>query len=283
MRRSRSWNRPRPSSSVRHIDFGELKERQAQAWSSGAFEDVAETLRDMHSALVEALRPAPAERWLDVACGAGNVAELAAGAGAAVTGIDLSPRLIDVARARAEAGGYDIAYAVGDAENLAVDDASFDVVVSSVGMIFAPDHARAASELARVTRPGGRLGLTAWTPEGSVGGMIRAFGPFQPPPPEGAGSPLEWGVEGHVHELLGHAFELRIERRMSRYEGESLDHAVEAFATKFGPTKMTLDSLPADRRAAFEQAMREYFARAVQPDGRLVDDREYLLVRGIRR
>jgi SAM-dependent methyltransferase len=200
-----------------------------------------------------------------------------------VTGIDLSPRLIDVARERAAAASYDIDYRVGDAENLAVEDASFDAVVSSVGMIFAPDHARAAGELARVTRPGGRLAFSAWTPEGSVGAMFRALGGFQPPPPEGAGAPVQWGSEAYVQERLGEAFDLRIERRISRFEDESLDHAWSSFSTKFGPTKMLLDNLPPERRAEFEQMMRDHFAPAVQPDGRVVDDREYLLVRGIRR
>jgi ubiquinone/menaquinone biosynthesis C-methylase UbiE len=265
------------------VDFDELKERQAQAWSNGRFEDVAETLHDMHVALADALRPAPFERWLDVACGVGNLAELAAGGGAVVTGIDLSPRLVEVARTRAEAGGFEIAYLVGDAENLAVDDASFDVVVSSVGMIFAPDHARVASELARVTRPGGRLAFSAWTPEGSVGRMFRALAPFSPPPPEGAGSPLQWGVEAYVHERLDETFELRIERRLSRLEDESLDHAWETFSTKFGPTKTLLDTLTPERRTEYEATMKGLFADGVQPDGRVVDEREYLLVRGIRR
>src|SRR5512142_1517967 len=128
-------------------DFTLLKQMQAAVWSAGAFEDVAETIHDMHVALVEALGPRPGEQWLDVGCGSGNLAELAAGAGADVTGIDLSPRLIGVARERAEAGGYSIVYRVGDAENLDVPDASFDKVVSSVAMIFAPDHEAAAREL----------------------------------------------------------------------------------------------------------------------------------------
>src|SRR4051794_9807696 len=162
----------------------------------------------MHESIVHALAPRVGERWLDVGCGAGHMAELAAGAGARVTGIDLSPRLIDVAKARADAGGYDIDYRVGDAENLDVEDASFDAVVSSVGMIFAPDHAAVAAESARVTRPGGRLAFSAWTPEGTVGGMFKRLASFQPPPPEGAGSPLQWGSEDYTRGLLGDSFEL---------------------------------------------------------------------------
>ena len=264
-------------------DFTLLKQMQSAAWSAGSFEDVAESIHDMHVALVEALDPQPGESWLDVGCGAGNVAELAAGAGARVTGLDLSPRLIDVARARAEAGGYEIDYRVGDAEILDVEDARFDKVVSSVAMIFAPDHAAAARELARVTRPGGRLAFSAWTPEGTVGEMFRVFGAFQPPLPPGAGTPLAWGEEEYVHDKLGDAFELSIERRISRHEDESPEHAWEYFAPRFGPVKTMLENLDDDRRTAFELAAREHFEQARQPDGRFLDEREYLLVTGTRR
>ena len=174
-------------------DFTQLKQMQSLAWSAGAFEEVADAIADMHVALVEALALQPGERLLDVGCGAGNVAELAAGAGANVTGIDLSPRLVDVAKARAEAGGFGIEYRLGDAENLDVEDASFDKVVSSVGMIFAPDHDAVAREVARVTKPRGRLAFSAWTPEGTIGEMFKVFGSFQPPPPPGAGAPVRGG------------------------------------------------------------------------------------------
>ncbi|HZC74466.1 MAG TPA: class I SAM-dependent methyltransferase [Gaiellaceae bacterium] len=264
-------------------DFAELKQRHAAVWSAGAFEDVADTIHDMHVALVEALDPQPGERWLDVGCGAGNVAELAAGAGARVTGIDLSPRLIGVATARAEAGGFEVDYRVGDAENLDAEDASFDKVTSSVGMIFAPDHDAAARELARVTRPGGRLAFSAWTPEGTIGQMFRAFAPFQPPPQPGAGVPLAWGEEPYVREKLGDAFELSIERRMSHFEDESPEHAWEYFAPRFGPTRTMLENLDPERRTEFEEAGRALYEQGRQLDGRYLDEREYLLVTGERR
>ncbi len=264
-------------------DFTELKQRQAAVWSAGKFEDVADTLRDMHVALVEALDPQPGERLLDVGCGAGNLAELAAGTGARVTGIDLSPRLVEVAKARAETGGYEIEYRLGDAENLDAEDASFDKVASSVGMIFAPDHDAAAGELARVTRAGGRVAFSAWTPEGTVGEMFQTLGPFQPPPPPGAGTPLMWGREDHVRERFGDAFDLSIERRISRHEEESTEVAWERFSTRFGPTKMLLDNLDPERRAEFERTMLGLMERRTQADGRFVDEREYLLVTGIRR
>ncbi len=263
-------------------DFTEFKQRAAAVWSAGAFEEIADSIGDVHSALVDALAPQAGEEFLDVGCGAGHVAELAAGTGAHVTGIDLSPRLIDVAKARAAAGGFHIHYSVGDAENLDVPDASFDVVSSCFGMIFAPDHAAAASELARVTRAGGRLGFSAWTPVGSIGDMFKFFAQYQPPPPEGAGTPLQWGTDEHVQQLLGGAFDLTIERRMSRLENESLDEFWELFSQNFGPVRMLLDNLPPERKAEFIDAGREHYRRHVQPDGRVVDDREYLLVTGIR-
>jgi ubiquinone/menaquinone biosynthesis C-methylase UbiE len=265
-------------------DFAELKARAAAAWSNGAFEEVADTLADMHATLVHTIGPRHGERWLDLGCGAGNVAELAAGAGAEVTGIDLSPRLVEVAKARAAAGGYDIAYSVGDAEHLAgIDDLRFDVVVSSVGMIFAPDHEAVAREVARVIRPGGRLGFTAWTPEGSVGAMFKLNAQFMPPPPEGAGGPVQWGSERYVRERLASTFELRIERRISTWEGASLEKEWAKFSQAFGPVKTMLENLPPGRAHEFEQAMLDLMARNVQDDGHLRDDREYLLVTGIRR
>lgn len=264
-------------------DFSLFKQMQSAVWSAGAFEEVAEAIHDMHIAIAQELAPQPGERWLDVGCGAGNLSELAAGAGAEVTGIDLSPRLIEVAKARAEAGSFAIDYRVGDAENLEVEDASFDVVSSSVGMIFAPDHAAAARELARVTRAGGRLGFSAWTPEGTVGEMFKVFAEFAPPLPPGAGRPAEWGQEGHVRELLGDSFELTIERRVSRWEDESPQHAWDYFAPRFGPVKMMLDNLEPDRRDVFVLAAREHFEKGRRPDGSYLDEREYLLVTGVRR
>ena len=263
-------------------DFTELKQRAAVAWSAGAFEEVAESIGDVHAALVEALAPQPGLRWLDVACGAGHVAELAAAAGAKVTGIDISPRLIEVARARAGAGGYDIAYRVGDAESLDAGDQSFDTVSSSFGMIFAPDHGAVAREVARVLTPGGRLGFSAWTPDSTIGDLLKLLGRFQPPPPPGAGVPLAWGDERHVRDELGNDFELAFERRISRAEEASFDEFWLSFSKNFGPLKLLLESLAPERRSELEEAVREHFGRFEHSDGRLIEDREYLLVTGIR-
>jgi ubiquinone/menaquinone biosynthesis C-methylase UbiE len=264
-------------------DFAEVKRRAAVAWSAGAFEEVADSIGDVHAALVEALGPQPGERWLDVACGAGHVAELASGAGARVTGIDISPRLIEVARSRAAAGGYDIDYRVGDAESLDVGGESFEVVSSSFGLIFAPDHDAVARELARVLGTGGRLAFSAWTPQGSMGDMLRMLGRFQPPPPPGAGAPLAWGDEQHVRDELADAFDLTYDLRNSRAEEESFDEFWPQFSTNFGPLKLLLENLDPERRSELETAARDHYGRFEQPDGSLVDEREYLLVTGIRR
>jgi SAM-dependent methyltransferase len=264
-------------------DFTLLKQRAAIAWSAGAFELVAESIKDVHAALVEALGPRPGERWLDVACGAGNVAAAAAAAGARVTGVDISPRLIEVARARAEAAGHNIDYRVGDAENLDFAPESFDVVSSSFGMIFAPDHGAVAREVSRVLVRGGRLGFSAWTPASTIGDLLKIVGRFQPPPPPDAGIPLAWGDEQHVRDHLGDDFELTFERRISRTEEESFDQFWPDFSGNFGPLRLLLDSLEPEQRSELESVLREHFARFEQSDGRLVEDREYLLVTGVRR
>ena len=137
--------------------FEELKQRQSTAWSSGPFEKVAASIADVHAAVVDSLRPEPGDEWLDAACGTGELSFLAAAAGAHVTGMDFADALMDTARRQAEERGLHIHFDVGDVEAMPYPDAQFDVVSSTFGVMFAPNHAAAASELARVTRPGGRL------------------------------------------------------------------------------------------------------------------------------
>ena len=261
--------------------FEALKERQGEVWGSGAFELIEASIADMHDALVDALWGLPGEDWLDVGCGTGAVAERAAGRGARVTGVDLAPALVETAARKAQAKGLDVHYGVGDVEKLPFDAASFDVVSSSVGAIFAPDHAQTARELARVTRPGGRLGLTAWCPDGRIGDMFRTLAPFQPPPPEGAGSPLQWGDESYARGLLGSDFELTIERRTSVGEIESGEALWELFTEAFGPVATMVKSLPEERVEDLHRAFVAYAEEARKGD-RLVDARDYLLIVGRR-
>jgi SAM-dependent methyltransferase len=264
--------------------FEELKERQGRMWGAGAFEKVAETIADVHEVVVERLGPRPGERWLDLACGTGAVAERAAGAGAEVTGVDLAPALIETAKRRAGELGLDIDYRVGDAENLeGIDDASFDVAASTFGIMFAPSHEAAARELARVVRPGGRIALATWKEEGGVGEMFRMTAPFQPPPPEGTGNPLAWGDEQHVADLLGDTFDLGFETLVSVFRADDGEDMWRLMVENFGPTKTLYESLPPERGEELHRTWVDFFDERYRRDGAIAQDREYLLVTGTRR
>jgi SAM-dependent methyltransferase len=259
----------------------ELKERQSVMWGAGSFDEVADVIADVHQAVAQALLPAEGERWLDLACGTGRVAELAAGAGAEVVGIDLAPALIETARARARERSLEIDYRVGDVERLdGVDDAAFDAVSSSFGIMFAPDHAAAAEQLARVTRPGGRIALANWSPDGTIGTFFRTMGPFQPAPPPS--NPLLWGDEEHVRGLLGEAFELSFERRESPVEWESGEAMWEFMSTKFGPLVTLVSSLEPARATELEAAVTG-LGEQMRSGDKVVDVRDYLLITGTRR
>jgi SAM-dependent methyltransferase len=232
--------------------------------------------------LVDRLEPRAGVRWLDVATGTGEVAKRAARAGAEVVGLDLAPALIETAKREADAEGLDIRYDVGDAEALPYEDASFDVVSSSCGVMFAPDHAAVAGELARVTRPGGRVGLACWRPEGTLGEMFRVMAPYAPPPPAGAGSPFDWGREEHVTALLDETFDLELVSLDSLLAAPSAEDVWELFSTSYGPTKTLADSLDEDRRAALRRDFVELHARYEGSEGVRMP-RSYLLTLGTRR
>ena len=265
--------------------FEELKQLQGVVWGSAPFEKVAESLADVHDAIVDAVGPAEDRRWLEVACGTGELGRRAARRGAEVIGVDIAPSLIETARRHASEAGLAIDFRVGDAEALDFDDASFDVVTSTFGVMFAPDQRRAAGELARVTRPGGRLGLATWTPDGGVGTMFKMMAPFQPPMPEGAGAPLDWGRPEYVEELLGDAFELAFDERVTTVEFASAEEYWQEFSANFGPMKTLLAMLHHDRRDELHQAWTELFESAPfgSRGGPVSHTRDYLLITGTRR
>ena len=262
--------------------FEELTVRHSQVWSSAPFERVAEIITEMHVALVERLAPRPGEQWLDLGCGTGDVAFHAARAGAIVTGSDLSPTLIETARRQAAELGLDLTLEVADAQALPYADASYDVVSSSVGVIFAPDHARIASELARVCKPGGRMGITAWRRESGVGDIFAGMSPFMPPPPEGAGSPFQWGDEAYVEKMLGGAFELSIEELDTRHEDDDPAEMWELFRSSYGPSHVLWNSLDDDRRRELDEAMTGVFEKHRAGD-RISMERLYIVVTGVRK
>ena len=260
--------------------FEELKARQSVIWGNGPYQRITETITDIHELVIDRLEPGPGTRWLDLATGTGAVAELAAAAGADVVGIDLAPALIETARERARERGLEIDYRVGDVEALELPDASFDAVSSTCGVMFAPDHEAVARELARVTKPGGRIALANWTPDGGVSDLFKLMAPFQPAPPPS--SPFDWGKEDRVQELLGDAFDLQLEKHVSPLELGSGEDYWELFATSYGPTKTLYEAL-GDRGAELRSSWIDFFEENHREDGRVVHRREYLLVLGTRR
>lgn len=264
------------------VAFAELKQRQSVMWGNGPYERITNTIRDIHELVVERADPKPGERVLDAATGTGAVAILAARCGAEVVGMDLAPVLIDTAQNRAAQEGVAVLCEVGDAEAMPYEDSSFDVVLSTCGVMFAPDHAAVAHELARVTKPGGRLVLACWTPEGGLGQMFGMMRPFLPPPPEGAGSPFDWGKEDHVRELLGESFELEFEEHDSILRTADGEEYWELFSTSYGPTKSAAEALDYERREEFHQTWVDFFEQRREGD-EVVHHREWLLTFGSRR
>ena len=216
----------------------ELKARHRAMWASGDYPQMVETfLLPIGPRLVEACDIVAGARLLDVAAGTGNASLPAAARGALVTASDLTPELLAEGRRRAAAQGLDLEWAEADAEHLPFDDGSFDVVMSAIGVMFAPHHQDAADELVRVCRPGGRIGLLCWTPEGMLGALFRTMEPFAPPPPPGAQPPPLWGSEQHVESLFGGRVDFRMERDVldiTAFE-RPRDYG-EHFKAYYGPT-----------------------------------------------
>ena len=221
----------------------------------------------------------------DVACGTGNAAIPAARAGASVTGLDLTPRMLEAARARGRAAGVTIEWAEGDAEDLPFGDQRFDVILSTFGCMFAPRHEVVADEIARVLRPGGRVGFCAWTAEGSIGDFFRAAGKYLPPPPEFVSPPLMWGDEQYVRGLFEGTrigFEFEFEREVAEIRHDSVAAAVDCYATKFGPVVTARVLLDADGRwPALRDDMVELLERHNTSGGtRVVLPAQYLVAFG---
>ena len=264
------------------MPFEELKKRHAAVWSSGPYQGVTETIEDLQRETIDRLEPVAGVRFLDVACGTGATAELAAAAGAEVVGVDIAPGLIEQANQRAEERGLEIDYRVGDAEALDLDDGSFERVASTCGVMFAPDHEAVARELARVTASGGRIALACWTPESGLAQLFGVMKPFQPQPPPGVGSPFEWGREAHVRDLLADEFELGFEELDSPLEMESGEAVWELFVRDYGPTKVLYESLDDERKEELHQSFVELHERS-RANGGLHFSRTYLLTVGTRR
>jgi SAM-dependent methyltransferase len=255
----------------------QLKDQHRAVWAAGRYADVAETIADaLPTHLLALAGIEPGDAVLDVATGTGNAALLAAAHGADVTGLDLVPSLLDVARARDDGR---IAWVEGDAEALPFADASFDRVLSVVGIQFAPRHQVVADELVRVCRPGGAIGLVNWTPEGLIGRMFKILGSYMPKPPAFASPPPLWGSEEHQRRLFGSRASLTFERGMNPWRFPSVDEYMTFFEERYGPTikakarleaEGTWEDCRAELRALYEELN-------IATDGTLHIDSEYLV------
>src|SRR5690349_2141516 len=231
----------------------ELKARHRSMWASGNYPSMVETfLLPLGTRLADALELTAGARVLDVAAGTGNASIPAAQQGARVTASDLTPELLEAGRRRAETEGVELEWVAADAEQLPFGDASFDVVMSAIGVMFAPHHQQAADELVRVCAPGGKLGLLSWTPTGMLGALFRTMAPFAPPPPAGAQAPPLWGGEEHLRGLLGDRVRLtRIERRTLEVTAFEKPHDyAEHFIERYGPTITVLANARKNGREA---------------------------------
>ena len=258
-------------------------EKAATTWGSGGedYDRISESISDSIEHVLNRLDVRSGERVLDLATGTGWTARRLAQKGATVVGVDIGEGVIEAARRLARQSNLDIELAVGDAEQTGLPDASFDVITSTCGVMFASRPEAVAKELARLCRPGGRIGLTTWPPGGTVAGLFGVMRPYMPPPPSPAPpSPFEWGRPERVSELLGGDFDLRFETGTTVLRMPSGERAWEVFCTGYGPTKMLHQTT--DRK---DDLRRDFIAfhEAHRTDLGIAMPRDYLVVVGTRR
>jgi SAM-dependent methyltransferase len=260
------------------VDLGALKQKQQAAWSSGDYAAIGTTLQIVGEQLCETIDLRAGTRVLDVAAGNGNATLAAARRFCDVTSTDYVPALLERSRERAAAERLEVTFQVEDAEKLSFADASFDVVLSTFGVMFVADHDRAAAEMARVCRPGGTVAMANWTPEGFIGEVFRTIGRHLPPPP-GARSPGLWGTETAIRAMFGaHAAEIALHPRQFAFRYRSVDHFLAFFRTFYGPVHKAFAAL-GEGGAALEADLRAVLERRnVAGDGRLVVPSEYVEV-----
>jgi SAM-dependent methyltransferase len=234
-------------------DFAGIKAKQQATWASGDFAVIGTTLQIVGETLCEAVDVRANERVLDVAAGNGNATLAAARRFARVTSTDYVPALLDKGAARAKAEGLDVEFKVADAEDLPFANASFNVVLSTFGAMFTPDHTRPAVEMLRVLRSGGRIGLANWTPEGFIGQLFKVIGKYLPPP-AGLKSPALWGTEPHIVELFGRqAADIKCTRKIFNFRYASSAHWIQVFRDFYGPTHKAFAALDAAKQVELER------------------------------
>lgn len=260
-------------------DFTELKQKHRAIWASGDYDKIAQGIQAVADHVVRSAHIRAGELVLDIACGTGNTALMARARGALVTGLDLTPELLAIARKRATDADYaDITWKEGDAENLPFPDGAFDVVVSSCGLMFAPDQQKVSNEVARVTRRGGRIAIQAWTREGGVGRIFKITNSYVPPT-SGVPSPFDWGDEMKAKSLLGSSFkDFKFERYDCPEYADTPEQIADLFIERYGPTHRAYRTLASDKAAAFRKDLIDLYRNYVtQADGKVRWGREYII------
>jgi ubiquinone/menaquinone biosynthesis C-methylase UbiE len=256
-------------------DFAAIKQRQQATWASGNYAVIGSTLQIVGETLCEALDLCAGETVIDIAAGNGNASLAAARRQAKVTATDYVPELLALAKTRADADGLAIDVREADAENLPFKDGTFDVGISTFGIMFTPNQAKSASELARVVKKGGRIGLANWTPESYIGQLFKVIGKHVPPP-AGLQSPSLWGTEARLKELFP-GKQMSTATRIFNFRYESPEHWLETFRTYYGPTFKAFGALNADGQAALQADILELLRKLNRrTDGKLVVPSEYL-------
>jgi len=259
------------------VDLAALKTRQHGAWSSGDYAVVGTTLQIVGEGLCEALDVRSGQKVLDVAAGNGNVTLAAARRWCDVVSTDYVPDLLERGRLRAAADGLSIEFKEADAEALGFDDAVFDVVVSTFGVMFTPNQDKAAAELLRVCKSGGKIGLANWTPEGFIGQLFKILGKYLPPP-AGAKSPALWGTRARIDEMFGSsARSIKAEARHFMFRYRSPEHFVEIFKNYYGPMLKAFAALDAANQQGLKSDLLALVGRMNRAeDGTMVVPSEYL-------
>jgi SAM-dependent methyltransferase len=257
------------------VDYEAVKSRQQAMWASGDFGVVGATLQLVGETLCEALDLEAGTQVLDVACGSGNATLAAARRFCNVTGLDYVPSLLHQTADRARKEHLTVRLVEGDAERLPFEKGEFDVALSTFGCMFAPNQEQAASELVRVVRPGGKIGLANWTPEGFIGQLLKTVGKHVPPPP-GVASPVFWGVEARLRDLFPGVRSLRALRRDFILRYESPDHFIDVFRRFYGPTYKAFRALDLEGQARLAADITELASKFNRKRSSFVVPGEYL-------
>jgi ubiquinone/menaquinone biosynthesis C-methylase UbiE len=259
------------------VDFTAVKTRQQAMWASGDFAVIGTTLQIVGESLCEALDLQAGSRVLDVAAGSGNASLAAARRFGRVTALDYVPDLLHHASERARAEGLELDTVEGDAERLPFQSATFDYALSTFGIMFAPDQERAAAEIARVVKPGGKIGLANWTPEGFIGGLLKTVGKYVAPAP-GLASPILWGTQSRLEDLFRGTRAVRASRKDFMFRYESAAHFVDIFRRFYGPTYVAYRMLDAEAQARLSADITELAAKHSRSSASFVVPGEYLEV-----